>query len=294
MEKQKAIAEKIEPNYGSSFRVKKFDINNKNGKPFWHFHPELQLVYVENGSGKRHIGNHLSYFRRGDLVLIGPNLPHFGLTDQLKGNQFEIIVQFKPDFLGKYFFDAPEMSGIKRLLERSRYGIAFSKELKKQLGPKIKKLYDLNSLDRMLELLEILQIMAGSQDYQLLNVRDLALEVNQQENDRIKKVYGYVRQNFQEHIPLQTIADEVNMTVPAFSRYFKKQSGKTFTRFVNEFRIIHACKLLTEGEETISHIAMESGFNNFSHFNRLFRTIIGKSPKEYRLVFRELEMSSDQ
>jgi AraC-like DNA-binding protein len=288
MEKQKAIAETIEPNYGSSFRVRRFDVNNKNGKPFWHFHPELQLVYVEGGSGKRHIGNHLSYFRRGDLVLIGPNLPHFGLTDQLRGNQFEIIVQFREDFLGRHFFDAPEMTAIKKLFERSRYGILFSRQLRKELGPRIRGLYERNSLDRMLELLEILQVLAETTEYELLNARDLALEVNQQENERIRKVYGYVRNNFREQIPLKAIAEEVNMTVPAFCRYFKKQSGKTFTQFVNEFRVIHACKLLTDGEDTISRIAMESGFNNFSHFNRLFRSIVDKTPNEYRLVFKEL------
>jgi AraC-like DNA-binding protein len=290
MEKQKAIAEKIHPNYGSSFRVLRFDNKERNGKPFWHFHPELQLVYVEGGSGKRHIGNHLSYFRGGDLVLIGPNLPHFGLTDQLKGEQFEIIVQFREDFLGKVFFQAPEMVGIKQLLERSSYGILFNKKIKQQLGPEIERLLELNSLDRMLKLLEILHSLAESTDYQLLNARDLALEVNQQENERIKKVYGYVRQNFQEDIPLALISDEVNMTVPAFCRYFKKQSGKTFTQFVNEFRVIHACKLLTEGDQNISHIAMESGFNNFSHFNRLFKNIVKQSPNEYRGAFKELKL----
>lgn len=290
MEKQKAIAEKIQPNYGSSFRIIKFDTNNKNGKPFWHFHPELQLVYVVGGSGKRHIGNHISYFRKGDLVLIGPNLPHFGLTDQLKDDQIEIIVQFRIDFLGKKFFDSPEMVGIKQLFERSRYGILFSKELKKELGPGIESLMELNSLDRMLKLLEILHSLAESTDYQLLNARDLALEVNQQENERIKKVYTYVRQKFQDDIPLSLISDEVNMTVPAFCRYFKKQSGKTFTQFVNEFRVIHACKLLTEGDQSISYIAMESGFNNFSYFNRLFKNIVKQSPNEYRGAFKELKL----
>lgn len=290
IEKQQAIAENIQPNYGSSFRVIKYDSNNKNGKPFWHFHPELQLVYVVGGSGKRHIGNHISYFRNGDLVLIGSNLPHFGLTDQLKGKQFEIIIQFRKEFLGNNFFEAPEMVGIKQLLERSRYGMIFSKKLKKELGPGIESLMELNSLDRMLKLLEILHSMSESNDYQLLNARDLALEVNQQENERIKKVYGFVRQNFQEEIPLATISDEVNMTVPAFCRYFKKQSGKTFTQFVNEFRVIHACKLLTDGDQSISHIAMESGFNNFSHFNRLFKGIVKQSPKEYRGAFKELKL----
>mgnify|MGYP000622129624 CR=1 FL=1 len=95
-------------------------------------------------------------------------------------------------------------------------------------------------------------------------------------------VYQYVEGKFREEIGLNEMAKAVNMTVPAFCRYFKRVSGKTFTRFVNEIRVVHACKLLTEKQQTISQICYESGFNNFSHFNRLFKAITGKSPSEYK------------
>lgn len=288
--KTKAIPEKIYPNYGSSIRVRKFHAQKRDGAPFWHFHPELQLVYVNRGSGKRHIGHHLSYFRHGDLVLIGSNLPHYGITDQLVEDMEEIIVQFRSDFLGSQLLEVPEWQMIRQLFERAKYGIHFHRSVKDLLGERLKSLYEMDSFDRLMAFVDILQFLAETPQYSLLNVQEYALEVNQQENERMRSIYSYVRQNFRESIPLQEIADQSNMTVPSFCRYFKKQSGKTFTQFVNEFRIIHSCKLLSETSHTVSAIAMESGFNNFSHFNRLFKQINKKSPGAYRKDFKDIRM----
>jgi AraC-like DNA-binding protein len=91
-----------------------------------------------------------------------------------------------------------------------------------------------------------------------------------------------VRKHFTETIQLEDISAIANMTVPSFCRYFKRVTGKTFTEFVNEFRIVHACKLLSEERHTISEVCYESGFNNFSHFNRLFKEKTGQSPNAYR------------
>ncbi|MEL6123244.1 MAG: helix-turn-helix domain-containing protein, partial [Bacteroidota bacterium] len=97
--------------------------------------------------------------------------------------------------------------------------------------------------------------------------------------------------NLYSEIPLSEIAEEASMTVPSFCRYFKKQSGKTFTQFVNEFRVIHACKLLSETGRSISDICFDCGFNNFSHFNKQFKDITGKNPTAYRGEFREVIVS---
>ena len=292
MKKSRAFPEKIEANYGSSFRIRKFDIHKKNGAPFWHFHPELQLVFVRGGNGKRHIGNHLSYFRNGDLILIGSNLPHYGLTDQLTKNQLEIVIQFRKDFLGDQFLSTPEMQAIRQLFRRAKYGILFTESLKYELGERLEELYELNNFDRLMKFLKILNVLAATSNYELLNASDYVIEVNLQENERMKRIYGFVRNNYQEKINMNEIAGEANMTIPAFSRYFKKHSGKTFTQFVNEFRIVHACKLLTESNRSVSSIAMESGFNNFSHFNRLFKKQLGQAPSAYRNDYKQISVST--
>ncbi len=288
MRKIKPSLERISPTFGSSLLVRQFSEPCNNVEAVWHFHPEMELVYVNGGSGKRHIGNHLSYFHNGELILIGSNLPHYGFTDRLSGNRSETIVQMKEDFLGEGFFEIPEMSGVLNLFERAKMGLSFQGKTKRKVGAKIEKLQQYDNYDRLLKFLTILKALAGSEEYQILNAQGYALEVNMQDNDKLNLIYDYVRTHFTKVITLEQIADVVSMTQPAFCRYFKKVSGKTFTRFVNEYRLVHASKLLAEQPSSITDICYQSGFNNFSHFNKQFKRFVGKSPSDYRKQVRKV------
>ncbi len=285
---KKAELESIQPSFGSSFLVRQFDEKTQNKTPTWHFHPELELVFVSNGSGRRHIGHHLSYFKDGDLLLIGSNLPHFGFTDRLTGNASETIVQMRPDFLGDSFFQIPEMMSVHKLFEKARLGIAFHGQTKDGLGKRLSQLEKLDTYDRLVSLLNILHDLSVSREYTLLNGEGIAMEVSPQDNDRMNTIFDYVRKNFQQSIALEEVADLAHMTVPSFCRFFKKKSGKNFTRFVNEYRLVHASKLLSEETTSISEVCLESGFNNFSHFNKAFKTFTGKSPSSYRSEVKNL------
>ena len=281
--KTKATLEKIEPVFGSSFTIRRFDPDTAcNHKPYWHFHPEYEIVYISNGRGKRHIGDHISFFEDGDLILLGPNLPHFGFSEEIYEPHVEIVVQMKEDFLGNAFISKPEMSAIKQLFERSRHGISFKERIRKQVGERLEQLHEKNSFDRLLELLSILQELAQSAEYEVLNAEGFTLEVNAQDQGRINVVYEYVEQHFLDNTRLDEVASLVNMTTPAFCRYFKKLTRKTFSQFVNEYRIAHACRLLGNESLSIAAISFDSGFNNLSHFNRQFKAITGSSPREYR------------
>ena len=283
---RKPALEKISTEFGSSFSIKQYnDPCPQEKPPFWHFHPEIEMVFVKGGSGKRHIGNHLSYYQSGDLVLIGSMLPHTGFTDRLTGNESETVIQFNNDCFGAEFFGLGEMQEIRQLLQRAKAGIAFQGQAKQQIGARIEKMVHLDKFAKFIELLCILQDMAWTEEYVILNADGYAIEVENTDNDRINIIYDYVQKHFQRAIPLDEIATVANMTVPSFCRYFKRISGKKFTRFVNEIRIVHACKLLTEEQQSISNISFESGFNNISHFNRLFKDITKKSPLEYRKQF---------
>jgi AraC-like DNA-binding protein len=281
--------EKISPTLGGSFAVKQYKEPPPEARtPLWHFHPEIELVYVKGGSGKRHIGNHLSYYNDGELVLIGSMLPHLGFTDRLTGNESETIIQLREDFLGLEFFKSDEMYMISQLFERARAGISIQGSAKLTIGGRIENLPALDNFARLIELLCILQDLAWTTEYEILNADGYTFEVSNADSNRVNLIYDHVRTNFQRPIPLDEIASQVSMTIPAFCRYFKKLSGKTFTRFVNEFRIVHACKLLSEMPLSITDICFESGFNNFSHFNRLFKEMTGKNPSEYRKEFRQI------
>ncbi len=282
MPSSKPTLEKITPSFGSSLLVKQHTEKRKNKLKTWHFHPEIELVYVNKGKGKRHIGNHLSYFNNSQLILIGSNLPHNGFTDRLTSEGIETIVQFKPDFLGDTFIDLPEMNNIALLMERAKKGILFKPDTKKIVGPKIEKLSKLVGVKQISKLLDILDILSIADDYSLLNADGYAFEAKLQDNNKIDTIYKYVNKNFQEHIALEDIADKVSMTVPAFCRYFKKVTGKTFTQLVNEYRIVHATKLLSESKSSVTDICYECGFNNFSHFNKQFKEFTGQSASNYR------------
>ena len=280
--KHKPAFEAIEPNFGHSFTYQKFGqlINNKS--TVWHYHPELELVYVNGGSGKRQIGSHISYYTNGDLILIGSNLPHCGFTDGLTGNKSETVVQMKMDFLGNDFFNIPEMKRIQALFEMAKGGIAFSGRTKLKIAEKMEVLEYQTDFQRLLSILNILNELAQSQEFKILNAEGFSLETEVKDNDRINVVFNHVKANFKEDISLDEMADLVSMTVPSFCRYFKKMTNKTFTQFANEYRLVHASKLLAEQSLSITEVCFECGFNNFSHLNKSFKAFTGQNPSQYR------------
>jgi hypothetical protein len=238
MKKVEAALEIISPSYGSSFTIAKYNESSNIKSHLWHYHPEIELVYVHGGSGKRQIGSHLSYFTDGDLILIGSNLPHCGFTNSQTGNKSETVIQMKPDFVGNDFFNIPEMAAVKNLLQQAKAGIAFLGESKARIGAKIEMMHQLDPFDRLIALWSILKEMSESNESIILNAVGFSLELQVQDNDRINVVFNYVKDHFQEPIALEEVADLVSMTIPSFCRYFKKITNKTFTTFVNEYRII--------------------------------------------------------
>jgi AraC-like DNA-binding protein len=285
---KKPALEKVIPGFGESIKVMHNQEMLHSSKAFWHFHPEVELVYVNKGQGKRHIGNHLSYFNNSQLILIGANLAHNGFSNRLTAQGSETLIQFNPEIFGNTFIGLPEMKDVNLLLERAKKGILFKRETKERIGTKIQSMYDLGAFSRIVTLLEIMYDLAQAEDYELLNSDGFAFEAGIQDNEKIEVIYKYININFQQHITLDEIANEVSMTVPAFCRYFKKVTGKTFTKLVNEYRIVHATKLLSESQQSVTDICFACGFNNFSHFNKIFKEITGKSASKYRGELKKL------
>ena len=282
MMKQRPVLEAIDTNFEQSYLYQKFDARDNNKNNAWHYHPEIEMVYVNGGSGKRQIGSNLSYYTNGTLILVGSNLPHCGFTDKLTGNKSETVVQMKKDFLGSEFFNIPEMKKIHNLFEIAKGGIVFYGQTKRDLGAKMEFLEHQSSFNRLLSILDILNGLAISEEFRILNAKGFSMETGVKDNDRINIVFNHVKNNFKEEIALKEIADLASMTVPSFCRYFKKITNKTFVQFLNEYRLVHASKLLAEQPISISEVCFESGFNNFSHFNRSFKAFTGQNPSEYR------------
>ena len=261
-----------------------FDINNNNlNNTFqkWHYHPEIELVYINNGKGKRQVGLHLSNYDEGDLVMIGTNVPHTGFTEYFDKERKEVVVQFKPDFLGNSLEKVLEFKNIKRLFEISKRGLVFSGNTKKTIGISMLGLQYETPLQKVLTLIKILNDLSISKDVTILNSENFDSE-SIQENERIKKVFNYIKLNYKEEVSLNEVSELVFMTPPSFCRYFKSKTNKTFTTFLNEYRINNALKLLAQSELDIKNICFQCGYNNFSHFNRLFKKQISMTPSEFR------------
>ncbi|MGL4630008.1 MAG: helix-turn-helix domain-containing protein [Leadbetterella sp.] len=275
----KAKFEKIAPDTGSSFRL--FRWKSENDKFFWHQHPEYEIIYVIKGSGKLHIGNYLGAYQQGEVLFLGANLPHAGLGYGVIEEHEELIIQLRDDFLGLEFMNSPEMDQIRRLFHKANHGISFSGDTRNHLEKKILQIEEKNGFDRLHALLDILKIMAESSEVKVLNHGHLKFDFKEDDEKRINMVYDFIENNFDKSIDIKHVADICSLTVPSFCRYFKKMTKMTFTDLVNVYRINFACKLLGTNK-TISEICFESGFNNMSHFNKTFKTLKSKSPKEYR------------
>ncbi len=282
------VLESVRPDVGSSFTCLRYGRDENIKSNFWHYHPEIELIYVHKGSGKRQIGSNISYFTDGDLILIGSDLPHCGMTNENTKNEYEVVIQFSMDFLGPQFLKAPEMMRISALLEKAKSGIVYGEAVKKALKSKIDALTEANSLTKLMILVEILDELSQTQDYKILNASKYYLQTQKEDNDRISVIFNYVKDHFKEPITLETVAELSNMTVPSFCRYFKKITNKTFTQFVNEYRITHSLKLLAEQPMSITEVCFDSGFNNFSYFNKTFKEHTQKSPSQYRKEFSNI------
>ena len=259
--------------------------------PNWHFHPHYQLFTVVEGTGTRFIGDDIRHFEAGDSVFLAPNMPHLWRSDPAyfdKDSTLKvqgIVVYFTADFLGKDFFEKPEMYGLKQLFINSERGLSLSISLNETIVKDLKELEKLNGFEGILKLLSILQKLAQSNDYQYIASISYENTHKISETERMRVVHEYVLKHYKEKISLSAVATLTNMTKAAFCRYFKNRTNKTFSEFVSEIRIGHACKMLLADKVSIAQICYESGFNTVSNFNSQFKALKGKSPKQFQKMY---------
>lgn len=277
----KVDLELILPDEGSSFRL--LHTKTKPEKFPWqyHYHPEYEIVCVLHGSGTRHVGNNFSSYENGDLVFMGPNLPHAGFGLNAHGMHEEIVVQIKEEVLNESILTRPEMSAVASLMEKAKYGIVFYGAAKESVTKRLKKLPKLSSFERYIELLYALQLMSTSNEYELLNPGTTLSSLIKKNNSRLQNILTYVEQHYNEDMDIQKVASIANLSVPSFCNYFRKLMNCTFTDFINQYRIQRACALMLQ-EKTITEICYDCGFNNVVYFNKVFKAIMKKTPSEYK------------
>jgi AraC-like DNA-binding protein len=247
----------------------------------WHYHPEYEVVLVIEGRGKRFIGNNIADYETGDLCFIGSNLPHLYRKDDTDAVGGSLVIHFREDFIGTEFGSIPEMQNIKMLFDRSSMGIQVNGEAKKIASGLMNKITELKGMDRLICLLKLLNVLAGTDEYELLSSPEIKGQ-NSGDSDRLNRVFDHVMKNFREDIEMDEIAKLANMSYSGFCRYFKKRTKKNFTHFVNEIRVGHACRRLMESDLSVESICYEAGFNNKTNFMEQFRKIVKCTPYQFK------------
>ena len=271
--------EQILPDSDSSFR---FLLTPKLNEVFyWHFHPEIELVYVEADKGIRHIGEHISTYEGCDLALIGSYIPHLNFDYGVKATVETVVIQFPETYFESGLVRIPELNKVVDLMERAKTGLAFTGETKRIAGVRLKKLEHLDRFHQFMELMSIFQFLAVSDEYVDLEVRPISSQTILKQQERMHRIHQFVEANFQKTIDTQQIANEVNLSLPAFCRYMKKTTKFTYTDFVNQYRVQYAKKLLIQ-DKNVTETCFESGFESLSYFNRIFKKWTGESPSSFR------------
>ena len=248
---------------------------------YWHFHPEFELVYIEGANATRHVGDHISQFTGSDLVLIGSNIPHLNFDHGVTTTYRKEVLHIKPFFKDNFISQMPELQSIERLLELSKYGLAFSGSTKKKVGELLKELHLLQPFEFFMQSITILKKLAQSKEFELLHTKPYINRYSKKEQERIRQIYALIDQRYQNKITVDEVAELCNLTKPAFCRYFKKATGNTFVSFLNQYRISQAKRLLLMGNN-ISETCYECGFESLSYFNRAFKKVTEENPSEFK------------
>lgn len=261
-------------------------VNNR-----WHYHHEVELIHFRKGKGTQFVGDSVSHFRPGDLVLIGSDLPHFWRFEQIAekeqtNSDTDVrVAHFSENFWGNQFLNLPENKAIKAVLEKARRGIQITGKAKDTVPQLLDRMLGSEGSERLVILIQILTEIANNSQVITLSSVGFRQTCDEEEKDRLKDVYEYTFNNFRQKISLEEIADVARISPNSFCRYFKSRTRKTYSQFLMEVKVGHACKLLIENNLCIKQLCYESGFNNFASFHKYFKTITGKSPLNYQRDF---------
>lgn len=257
----------------------------------WHYHPELELHFIIKGQGIQYIGDTVSGFNDGDLILLGENLPHTWrcseeyFQDNPNCQAEAIVLHFSPHCLGKNFLDLPEAQLIPLLFEKAKKGLKIKGKAKEKTQQLLHSLLQASQLDRLILLLQILNILAETQEIETISPGYSFSHLNNvAEMERLEKIYSYVMGHYRENISLEQMASLSNLSITSFCRYFKKMTNKSFFEFLIEVRISNVCKSLMKEKLPLEILSSECGFQNASNFYRHFKKVTGMTPFAYKKI----------
>ncbi|GAB3648645.1 AraC family transcriptional regulator [Echinicola sediminis] len=254
----------------------------------WHYHEQYELIYISQSNGIRFVGDSVAQFSPGDLVLVGPYLPHLWRNDVSyykdgdTGNPVKtIVLKFKKNFIGEGTFENPEFSAINEMLDQAKFGVCFGKRVSESLHEDLIDIVHLTPAEQSIKLLELLRLLSLTSDQEVLSSSDMR-QYTTEHSHRLDAVLKYISDNYASYISLKDVADIACMTTNSFCRFFKKMTNKSFTQFLNEIRIRQATRLLAQEDLMISEVCYLVGYRSVTNFNTQFKQILGCTPKLYK------------
>lgn len=254
---------------------------------YWHFHPEIELVYITGASGTRHVGKHISKYKDSDLVLIGSNIPHLNFDYGLRQTYQKRVFHLSPNFANPEIKLLPEMAAIGRLLKAADYGLAFGKVTQRKLHKRLMQLHKKEGFEQFIKWLQILDVLAQAQDVEPLHSKPYTHLFRQKDKERLTAVNRFIEDHYHRKIELSEVAALTCFTEVSFCRYFKKMTKLNFVQFLNQFRIEKAKNMLLQNKN-ITETAFDCGFESLSYFNRTFKKITGQNPSEFKNQYRSV------
>ena len=247
-----------------------------------HYHSEYEINLVMGTNGQRMVGDSIEGFEEMDLALIGPNIGHAWRGDRVKGNHV-ITIQFSDNLLNMPIVSKRQFKPIQQLLIDGKRGLKFSKDAQLKMKDEIIKITHMHGFQTVLTFFSLLNEMSNAERYPLVsNHYDASGTFQATKSSIIAKVFNYMEQHYRDTISLSDMASLVGMSDSAFSHFFKAKTNMTFIDHLNNMRIAHACRLLSDTNQTISEVCYNSGFNNISNFIRMFKKKKQMTPNAYR------------
>jgi AraC-like DNA-binding protein len=251
----------------------------------WNYHPEVEIHLIRHASGIAFVGDYIGEFGPGHLSIVGGGLPHDWVTTLHPGQRIvgrDVILQFEPSRILRFRNQIPELAELDDFMRRIQRGVVFTGATAVNGAALLERIGELTGLRRVIGFLELLQMMATAQDYALLSSAHFTPDRDGETLAMLQRSLIYITQNFTNELPLGEVASCMGMTEVQFSRFFKKNTGNTFTDYLTALRMHKACSLLVEDQHSITDICFMAGFTNISNFNRRFKERYGMTPREYK------------
>jgi AraC-like DNA-binding protein len=248
-----------------------------------HRHSHLELTWIEQGAGVRFLGDSAAPFTSGDLVLVGSNVPHTWISAAVQADTPCIVsmVQFSPELFSQ--LAVPELGSLQPLMQWAARGLQISGLTHARVTQRLQEMQGLPALGQLEGLIGILGYLnIAGEDLRPIANPGVAAPRTAGQLSRIDRVLQWVHLHLSEEFAIADAAREAHVSTASFSRFFKRETGKTFTDYVNDVRCAKACVLLRESSQPIAGIAAACGFATSSHFNRQFLSRFGNSPRRYR------------